>query len=342
MKTLCFYSRDLKPTGIRVIFENIQKKFPSVDIPMIDNIDEAMNYDIILPYGLLEPIDVMKRDKSKCQLSLMVDAISLIDLSQYHYFKGKKILSFKDRNIDYLRYIQDRFLEKLVFNRYKRVMLVSYSDKSYFDRIIGKNASNKIMVIQNGVNLPSVSKAERIKDGKIILGFLSSWNSGIVGREKRCFLEYVWKNVVKMNPNIELRICGRGMNQFQKDYFGKYENIKCIGEVKDLKEYFDQIDINLMIMPKHAGILNKMLDGFAYKCPTIGEPHNFWAFKDIPDCFYTYTDAESLIKAIDEIISKPEEASMKVDLLYNYVKEYHNWDENYNSLKNYILELLRD
>lgn len=344
MKTICLYTRSTLAIGIIVILDNIKKALPNVEIPIVTNIDEAIKYDVVIPYAILEANDLMKKDRAKCHLSLMVDAISLIDISQYKYFVNKNILSIKEQYSDLLRYYYHSYLERKIFKAYDNVVLVSYGDKSYFENKCGiRQYAHKISVIQNGVNLPTQFKRPRRSDGKIVLGFLRSWGAGQapVHREERCFLEYVWKEVQRLNSNIILKMCGRGMSQQQKDYFKRYQNVEGIGEVSDLKDYFDQIDINIMIMPKHGGILNKILDGFAYKCPTIGEPHNFWAFKDIPDCYYTYSNAQSLVRAVEHIMHNHDEVQRKVDMAYEYMKVNHDWDVNYKLLQKMVAKLIQ-
>lgn len=345
MRTICLYTRDPNPVGIKIILENIQKKIKDVAIPIVTDINDAVKYDVVLPYGLLEPIDLLHKDSKKCRLSLMVDATSLINLSQFRYYRNKKILSFKDRYIELLRYWHHIRLEKKVFKVYDDVILVSYGDKRYFEGVKGiSKYASKISVIQNGVALPKEPKKPRKDDGKIVLGFLRSWGNEDepIHNEEKCFLEYIWKEVQRVNSNIQIKFCGKGMSKMQIDYCKQYNNVICIGEVENLADYFDQIDINIMIMPKHGGILNKMLDGFAYKCPTIGEPHNFYAFNNLPDCYYTYSDANSLIDSINRITNNKEEVEKKLELASEYVKANHNWDVNYEVMANKLLMLLNE
>ncbi len=343
MKTVCFYTRNVRASGIRVILDNLKKKIDGIDIPIVTSIAQALRFDVIIPYGILESIDVYKANKEKCQLSLLIDAESLIDISQFHFFKGKKIVPFKSKMKELLRYFYHIRLERILFKNYKDIVLVSYGDKRYYEAKNGVNKySYKIRIVQNGVDLPSTPKKIREKDGRIVLGFLSGWGDGNApaGDDIKCFLEYVWRDAYRINPNLVLKLCGRGMSDIQKEYFRNYPNVYGIGEVKDLSDYFNQIDINLMIMPKHAGILNKMLDGFAYKCPTLCEPHNVLAFQNLPRCFYTYNDAETLVAAAEAIVSNSAEASNRTKLAFEYVRTYHNWDKNYDELASYLRSFL--
>ena len=205
-----------------------------------------------------------------------------------------------------------------------------------------KKYSDKIIVSQNGVDIPNQTKHPRVESDKTVLGFIRSWGAGVCGlvpTEIECFLEYVWKDVLQLNPNVELRLYGYGMTDEQKAFLSRFKNVFPVGHVNNLSEYFDQIDINLMIMPKKGGLLNKLLDGFAYKCPTIAEPQNLWAFKNLPDCCYTYTDAASLVSVINDIKKNPEEAQMKVERAYSYVRESHDWSRNYEVLVRIIQNL---
>lgn len=346
MKTICIYSHDVRATGIKVIIKNIQKKLTGVDIHVESNINKALEYDVILPYGVLASYDVYSKDKSKCTLSLMVDAESLTNISKFHYLVNKRrVVPFKERYKELLRYFYHLYMERKIFRTYKKILLVSYYDKSYFEKsLLTSKYADKIVVVPNGVNIPNEKKSKRKQDESIVLGFLSEWwnASGDLTYERKCFLEYVWKDAVRVNPNLKLVMCGRGMSEKQKDLFKKYPNVVGIGEVEDLIDFYNQIDASIIVNVKHAGILNKALDSFAYKCPLIGEDHNFWAFKNIPNCYYTYTDGKSLAESAERIVEDEKETENKVDKAYKYVVENHNWDNNYKPLISIIERILTD
>lgn len=345
MKSICLFTYDTKVTGIKIILQNIQKKLGDIALPIETDIEKAIEYDVVIPYGILPCYDLMKKDKSKCTLALMVDAESLTNISKYHYLVGKKkTVPFKERYIDLFRYYYHTLQERKIFQAYKKIMLVSYYDKKYYEDKCGiKYNAGKIIVVPNGVDLPAESKKERPQDGKIVLGFLSEWwsSNGDLTSERKSFLEYVWKEAYKMNPNMKLLMCGRGMTEQQKKYFKQYPNVEGIGEVESLSTFFDQIDASIIVNVKHAGILNKALDSFAYKCPVVGEPHNFWAFKDLPDCFYTYTDGRTLAESAKNIADKRDEVKQKTETAYQYIQEYHNWSKNYTCLADEIEKLIK-
>ena len=344
MKSICLFSYDIKVTGIKIILNNIQKKLGAINLPIETDLEKALQYDVVLPYGILPCYDLLKRDKSKCTLALMVDAESLTNISKYRYLVGKtKTVPFKERYMDLLRYYFHTWQERKIFEAYDKIMLVSYYDKHYYEEKCGtKKNAHKIIVVPNGVNLPASPKKEHSTDGPFVLGFLSEWWSGDgdLTSERKSFLEYVWKEAYRENPNMKLLMCGRGMTERQKEYFKQYPNVEGIGEVESLNTFFDQIDASIIVNVKHAGILNKALDSFAYQCPVIGEPHNFWAFKDIPDCFYLYTDGKSLAESVKSIKENKEEVDKKIERAYKYIQEYHDWDKNYSVLCDEIEKLI--
>lgn len=330
--------------GIKVILDHIQKELSTLKIDVVTRIEDAFHYDIVLPYGVQAAFELIRKDKSKCQLSLMVDATSSINISMFQYYKGKKIVSYKDRLGALARYIYHLYQEWRILKTFRYVMLVSYYDRHYYEtNKLTKKYSNKIIVTQNGVDIPEQTKIPRGKSDKIVLGFIRSWGggSGLIPSEIDCFLEYVWKEVLILKPNVELKLYGYGMSDKQKDYLSRFRNVFPVGPVNNLNDYFAQIDINLMIMPKKGGLLNKLLDGFAYKCPSIAEPQNLWAFKNLPDCCYTYTDAASLVFSINDIMNNPEMAQVKVERAYNYVKECHDWTRNYRPLVSIIQDFAK-
>ena len=92
-------------------------------------------------------------------------------------------------------------------------------------------------------------------------------------------------------------------------------------------------------MIKECGIINRVLDGFAFKVPVLTRPQSLLAFKDFPNCCYQYTDADSFMKAVNEIRNNRESAKIKTEKAYQFVKDRHDWTTNYKKLKDIIEEI---
>lgn len=67
-------------------------------------------------------------------------------------------------------------------------------------------------------------------------------------------------------------------------------------------------------------------------------PANLLAFKDLPDCCYTYSNTKSFMDAINAIRNSPTVASKKSELAYEYIKQHCDWDNNYRFIKDLITE----
>ena len=56
---------------------------------------------------------------------------------------------------------------------------------------------------------------------------------------------------------------------------------------------------------------NRKLDGFSYNVPILCNPNSLLAFKDLPDCCYTYRNLNEFNTCIKDIIDKPQLALEK-------------------------------
>ena len=200
-----------------------------------------------------------------------------------------------------------------------------------------KKFGSKFIVVPNGVEIPvPVEKHLGADNSKLRIGCLSPW-WGPSYYTLQFFLNDVWKKIDK--TGLELVVAGRGMTPEKQAYIERFENVKVIGEVEKLEEFYEQVDVSLITMLKKCGIINRVLDGFSFGVPVMCRPESLLAFKDLPDCCYTYEDANSFMTAIKEIISNPNEALLKADKALAFVRKHHDWEKNYEKFSLEILKL---
>jgi len=345
MNKICILCESFKAEGIKVIAEHLKKKMEG-KVDLVTDFSKVNDYEVVIPYGLLASYnyaqsDHFKKTHNKKHLSLLVDAYSLARLSVLQSIITQRKVSVGEKAKTALRLAKYSAYECSIFKKYDNIMLVSDYDVKYFQKLwLTKLNAHKLMLVPNGVDLPDESKhvVRFHKDpNHFTLGFLGSFGGGIDSNWLN-FFDRIWPEVIKEKPNVQLGIAGRYIKEDKEsmDYFASQKNVFIIGPVDSLHDYFDQIDANLIVQYKKTGILNKVLDAFAFRCPTIGMPRNFAAFKNLPDCYYLYSDAKSLINTIREMEQNPQHITDKTELAYRYVKENHDWDTNYEALKEYI------
>lgn len=317
-----------KAHGVRVIINQIAKA--NENITVCHKKSDIPTGAKVIPYGLLMSKSMADDSRFSHDTAILVDAYSLGESSTLSCFWSKHYIPLTLRLRMVLKYIKFCFYERIVLKKYKKIMLVSWGDKEYYRRnILTKQFAGKIFVIQNGVEIPSPIKQKEYNSGKLVIGCLSPWAT-ITFYMLIVFLNEIWSKM-PTHDNIELQIAGRGLDKWKCDLLRKYKNVKVVGEVDKLEDFYSNIDVSLVTMYKKCGIINRVLDGFSFQIPVLCHPNSLLAFKDIPNCCYTYTDTTSFMKQISEIQQHREEVANKVNAAYNFIIENHNWDKNYTN-----------
>lgn len=326
-------SRVAKAYGVRVIVDKMRSLFD--DVRVTEDIDSLPENAIVIPYGLLASVSLWRKRKYKLGLSLMVDAYTLGIKSELLYFYRKNYVSKKFLMIHLLRYCKYLIYEYIILRNYKNIMLVSYNDRKYYqDKQLTKRYAPKIVVVPNGINLdPNRHSYRNTNTPKFRIGCLSNWDI-LTYYTLKDFLLEIWSKID--TSQMELVIAGRELTPAMHEELETYQNVKIIGEVKELNEFYDQIDASLITMVKECGIINRVLDGFAYRVPVITRPQSLLAFENLPDCCYAYTDANSFEQTISVLGRSYDAALQKTNVAYAYVRRFHDWDTNYQVLKDIV------
>lgn len=334
-KAYIFVRKDLSSIyGVKVIINQIERILPGSKTE--SELREIPSNKLVIPYGVLESKRLIGHKNERLKIAFLVDAYSLGDISDFKFFLGKSYIPFSFNVQNLLKFFKHIYYEYLIFRHYDRVMLVSHYDKEYYSNMpFIKKYSNKSVVIPNGVLLPQkkayVQRAERA----FTVGCLSLWSGDEVFYTLKCFLNEVWKKV-PADSNIRLVIAGRGISTEMTDYVAQFNNVTIIGEVEHLEDFYKNIDASLITMAKKCGIINRVLDGFSNQVPVISRPESLLAFKGLPNCYYTYTDINTFLSSANQIRNNPEETANRVSDAYDYVKEHHNWEKNYEILNNLL------
>ena len=325
-----------KAYGVRVIVDKVISLFDNAQV--VHSLDRLDSKATVIPYGVLEAYKLIKAKRFKLTMALLVDAFSLGQIEDVKEFGPYSYIPLSYKVKCFLRYFRHLYCEHLILKNYNKVMLVSWGDRDYYAKIpFTKKYVHKIVVVHNGVNMP-VRPAYQYEGNKPFrIGCLSAWTGTQVVYTLKIFMEEVWCKLPQ-DANIELVIAGRGLSEDFIRYLKKFKGVRIIGEVADLKDFYDNVDATLVTMLKKCGIINRVLDGFAYKVPLVCPPANLLAFKDLPDCCYTYSNTKSFMDAINAIRNNPKVASKKSELAYEYIKQHCDWDNNYRFIKDLITE----
>ena len=320
--------------GIMVIIRRLIEKLSiiGIDSTFINNLDGRSKNDFIIPYSTTTALELIRKG-FETKLCLMVDAYSLGELNKVKFYLSKGRVFQYDFVYSIYAYLRAIIEEKLVLRAYENVMLVSQTDIEYLKTI--SKSSVKYICIPNGVDIPDI--APKIRSDKLRLGILSSWSNIVSYQENDWFIRSFYMQYIKTNKNVELLIAGRG------DYASRYSKlpqVKYIGEVADLNDFFSNIDIFLAVNPKGCGILNRVLDAFSFKVPVIGYEPSFSGFKYMKDSYLTFKNYEEFSQQIAFLINHKEEARLMSDNAYSELLRHNNWDKNYSELVSFIKNII--
>ncbi|WP_370793954.1 glycosyltransferase [Bacteroides stercorirosoris] len=337
MKELIIFSLNAKSPGIDVIISEfsiaLKKRGYNVRIEYSLTMVKNNKHLQIIPYGPKETYLLLCLGY-KCNLSLMVDYYSLGCRNKLLFYLAHKKIYYKDFWYSLISFIRYYRKESYIFSKVQNFMFVSKQDIS----IIKKRFPLKnYYYVGNGVNLQKDCNSS--KDGyEIKLGILSHWTFVSLD-ECRWFINDIFNKLRIRFPNIKLVIAGRGANQAIRDTFISQPSICFLGEINNLSDFFNNIDIYVATVPKGCGILNKVLDAFAYRTFTIGVEASFSAFRDLKEGYVVCKHLSDYIDAINLYLTNSVQVNRYINNAYMYVEENHQWGKNYN---NFIDELIKD
>lgn len=328
------YARQ-KAHGIKVIVENLKEAFlrKGIDSEIIDTISERNKDDIIIPYGVKEANDIINSGNS-CKIAFSADAITLGFQNKIkHYLRIGHVFNY-DFIYSIYAYLRYSPLEKRMIRFFDKCIFVSPVDINY---MISKTKENKekFLYAQNGIYIPN--EIQHNKFTKFRIGILSPWVSKQITEESRWFIVNYFKKYSKENENVELILAGRGPRIRQ---FEGLHNVKVIGEVDSLEDFFSNIDIMISSNPKGCGILNRVLDSFAYKVPVLGVPGSFTGFPNSDNCYYTFNNYTEFRSVLNKIIERKEELIEIANNAYVYITKNNNWNLIYDKLVDKIISNL--
>ena len=198
-----------------------------------------------------------------------------------------------------------------------------------------KRFSNcRYFFIPFGVRIPD-KECLKIGDSKIRLGILSNWTEVSLS-ECRWFIEDYMPEIVDRFENIELVIAGNGASERIKQYFISKSFIRYLGKVEDLNSFFDSIDIYVATVPRGCGILNKVLDAFAYKTFVIGNRESFSGFIGMQNSYMICDTVHDFCNVLNLFKDRRAVVNEYVENAYNYILKNNNWKDNYSNFVNLL------
>lgn len=330
---LAIYTNPTSSYGILVIIEHFIKVSREMGIPCrhITSLSDALPDEVVLPYGTLEPVSMIKLGNIPV-IALLVDAISLGAKNKLKHYTCVGHVWHKDYMSTLLKFLKWHFLDKKIANNVPNIILVSETDGLYLQ---GFNPKVNILVCPNGANEAVVKP--HIHSDKLRLGILSSWGNENTYEENNWFIRKYYLKYAKEHPEAELVVAGRGK---LIERLRELPQVRVMGAVDDLADFFADIDIFVGANPKGCGILNRCLDAFAYQVPVIGCSGAFSGFCYMNNAFLTFDNYQEFIGVVERLKGNKQLQEELVKNALKEIKEHNNWEKNLGNLLEQIQTII--
>ena len=323
--------------GIIVIIENLLKALreKGFNCEHVETLDGRSKQDFIIPYGVMEANEMIDLGY-QTKICFAADAITLGYINKIKFYLSLRHIFNYDFFYSIYAYLKYVPKEKKMIDSFMKIILVSPEDIEYFKRKYNPDV-HKYECVATGIE--PCECVEPIMSDNFRIGILSTWYSPQIVEESNWFIQKYFMRFVKSHPNVHLYIAGRG-NRCK--IYNKMNNIHVLGEVKSLKDFFSNIDVMISPNPKGCGILNRVLDAFAYRVPVCGHSASFSGFPNSEDCRFSFTDYNSFCDVMRLMMSNRLCMKEKSNNAFNYIMNFNNWTANYKKLVDDISLLLAE
>lgn len=294
------------------------------------------NTDVVITFGLNQSYYVSKmlpRKYRKRHIAIPMDSNFYLLLS---VIKNKcKKSDIKEAVICILKLLFYYWKENRLTVCAQELIYVSSYDACHVQR--GHiRIKAKIDILPNGVTIPDFECDEgHVFKNKYRIGFIGCFTPTYIEDNIKFFLDFCKEELIKKYPQTEVVIAGKNMSSEQIMFLESYSFVKCLGEVKNLEEFYHYVDMVFSCVKKKSGILNKNLEAFAYKKCVLGFRHNFYAIEgscDKKNCLMADTRQEFL-RQIEDIMDGKTDIDQIGLNAYQLVLTQYSWDKRYSRLK---------
>lgn len=293
----------------------------------------VISFTLNLSYALAKQLSI---DSNVTKIGFLMDCMKLNARS---IRKTKRNLIPKIKYA--LREVLYTYKEKRCLNAFKRCVFVSPVDGDYVRRHYSKSKA-RIVVIPNGISLPTAYFARK-EDAGITIGCLTGFGKETIENDLKRLIFEIFPRILESNPSTELVIAGRGAPDSFVTAIKELPNVRFLGFVENLIDFYSCVDLIVSTVSKECGILNRVLEAWSYGKAVIGYKKNFLAFEKAKENHHFFVAenpqdfAESIRLIREGVLQLPAS-----DDLTNFVKENYSWNVSGNQLIRLIEESLKN
>lgn len=222
-----------------------------------------------------------------------------------------------------------------VFKKADRVILVSKKLKEISDNNVG--FTNKTVVIGNGVSVNDILKAENIMLNRNFLGYKTILSASyLITRKGIDFNLKAIAQLINKYPNLKYLIIGDGpeMRHLKElsSNLGINEHVEFLGQLSHEKVLVYMAKANIFSLPSWDEAFGVVyVEAMAQGKPVIGckgEGIEGFVEHGKTGMLVKPKDVDSLVKAIDYLLSHPDEAKAMGERARKLVLEKYTWEKN--------------
>lgn len=120
------------------------------------------------------------------------------------------------------------------------------------------------------------------------------------------FIKNCWEIIVKDNPEVNLIIAGKGLSNEYKQSWLKYKNVKILGFVEDILDFYNQGNIVISPISAGAGTNIKVIEALSLGKVCVLSEFSTKGFNDVVDdgvnCL-VYKDYQDCITKLNKLLA---------------------------------------
>lgn len=220
------------------------------------------------------------------------------------------------------------YKEAVCLKYFNKVIYVSNVDYEFINRVY-KTIHSEVLCIPNCIDIPvNIPKITELDGNSIVFGCLTDFSHETIQDNLDELIDDIFPEIQKRLTNSKLIIAGKGAPEHLIKKIKSNPGITYLGYVKDLNDFYNQVHVVVTTVKKDCGIINRVLEAWAYKTLVMGYKNNFAAFIDAKNKCH-FIEANSAIEFLTEtqlLINNPEEYYSICNTCNSLVSTSYSWE----------------
>lgn len=290
--------------------------------------------DVVISFGLNQCTYLTKLIDAR-----QVNGVAfLIDCMRLH---AESVLPYKNTFKEKIRTALRKKIytlrEKKCLNVYKSAILVSKVDTDYACSYYNARRA-AIHYIPNGIDIPKYNCLVKRELGRLRLGCLTGFSEDTLNENLYPFIKGIFPYIHNRFPEVQVIVAGRGCKEGVRKVLDGIDGLIFEGEVERLEDFYSKVDVIITTVRKKCGIINRVMEAWAYGRAVMGYGSNFKTFTEaMPGREYIKADTkEEFADSIGQILSRNIDINKMGEDGRKMVSSFYTWEESGHKLVDII------